>query len=50
MDKQHKQVIHNPLTGEMMEANTYSGKELFWDNERTPDDKSDVPEKEKTTP
>ncbi|WCK55053.1 hypothetical protein PP175_03410 [Aneurinibacillus sp. Ricciae_BoGa-3] len=30
MDVQKKQFVHNPTTGEMMEASTYSGKELFW--------------------
>ncbi|MEW9672446.1 hypothetical protein [Ammoniphilus sp. 3BR4] len=28
--KQSKQYIPNPQTGEMMEVNTFSGKELFW--------------------
>lgn len=28
--KQSKQFIPNPQTGEMMELNTFSGKELFW--------------------
>lgn len=28
--KQEKQYIRNPSTGEVMELNTFSGKELFW--------------------
>ncbi|WP_171016975.1 hypothetical protein [Pseudalkalibacillus caeni] len=30
-EKQIIQQVHNPFTGKMMKANTYSGKELMWE-------------------
>ncbi|MFC4769744.1 hypothetical protein ACFO8Q_20745 [Effusibacillus consociatus] len=39
MEKQEKQYVHNPITGEMMEANTFSGKEFFW-RQGSPDEKN----------
>jgi hypothetical protein len=36
LERQKIQKVHNPYTGEMMEAKTYSGKELLW--------KKDMPE------
>jgi hypothetical protein len=32
------QQVHNPLTGEMMEVKTYSGKELLWKRDMTPEE------------
>jgi hypothetical protein len=26
----NKQFVHNPITGEMMEASIYTGKEMLW--------------------
>jgi predicted secreted protein len=37
MEEKRKQVIQkvkNPSTGEMMNLKTYSGKELFWEEEQ----------------
>jgi predicted secreted protein len=37
MEEKRKQVIQkvkNPSTGEMMSLRTYSGKELFWEEEQ----------------
>lgn len=41
MDKKFKQSVqkvHNPFTGKMMEGITYSGKELLWKRDMTPEE------------
>jgi hypothetical protein len=42
--KQSIQKLKNPYTGEMMEGKTYSGKELFWEDEN---DSNPVPSSNK---
>jgi hypothetical protein len=51
MDKGTEQIIqkvHNPFTGKMMEAKTFSGKELLW--KETPASEEQIEEIEKDLP
>jgi hypothetical protein len=51
VDKKNNQIIqkiHNPFTGKMMKAKTFSGKELFW--KEVPFEEENIKENEKELP